>query len=167
MNEISEHFQSDLAAIKKHWHHLVALAQAGDPAKIVEFPHEPLLEKALGYDSIRFYMFDEYLRLVMHILGMHRLNAEEELLPLADRFALTGEDSLSSTKEFIKVSHRRLLVAEPKVYESIFSTFVFGGPHLMGWFELGTTGAVAFALQLSDWNTLDYNDYMLDISLDI
>ncbi len=167
MTKLPEPFNTDFAAIRKYLKHRVSMIRNGDPIKLIEFPHEPLIEKALEYDKISLYMFDDFLNLVMHIPFMSRSDANDVILPLADRFALTGDDSLASTKEFIKAAKFRLLVAKPEEYVSIFSIFLFGGPQLMGGFDVDATGAVAFALQLSDWNILDYNDYMLDIALEL
>lgn len=163
MEKIPEHFEADFKTISEYIYRTFCMSIDGDTDKLRRFPTEPLLRTALGSGIVKIYMFDPNLKLTMFIPEMSMKTVIEQLVPFVLRFSLNLRDASLSANQNQKDS------VLPKFIQNntAFSLYIFGGPHLILNFQVDPSGAVAFALLFGNLNTLNYDQYNLDILLEL
>ena len=163
MNKLQEPLVTDFRTIRDYLYNLFCISIDGDKSKLRQFPQEPLMRKALSLGPLRVYLFDEDLRLVMFILEMSIETTINKLIPFEKRYSLNLKESPStSQKKSSELNMPRLISRE-----SLFSMYVFGGPHLIRTLQIDPTGAVVFALLFGYLNTLSHDQATPDIVLSL
>ncbi|MBW2570066.1 MAG: hypothetical protein JRE47_12070 [Deltaproteobacteria bacterium] len=169
MKSLSSLFIDDFKTIENHLENILCMVRNGDDEKIVSFPREPLLEKALDAESFKIYMFDSEQRLVIFIPEMPFEILSTKLLDFESRFSITEKEKIEGMHEFIMTRRMQLATLKDTCadIEDVFSIYIFSNNLLIRDFDIFSNCAVVFALIFGTMNHLNYDDYDFDYSLSL